>query len=200
MITVLVTANLAASGCGDSVDPACAKAEERCDERDCCDGLLYAERYDCRATRGHVRDCTCLEPEVIEDGGPIGCDQAYKGVGFACDQDCEFQCGFGSDAPEFCKCQNGVFTSCDCPRPDWYLGAPTAPSCDTIVPGPLEALDGTSCTQEWQQCFEGDGLAGRYAFERGGSACNGRGCACLLQPDGDLEWVCGAINGWFTAE
>jgi hypothetical protein len=118
------------------------------------------------------------------------CNSTNARSGSACSIDCRVACGFQNMGLKICTCEGGVYAQCPCPPPENYLGAPTAPACQTSD-GTTEELDDTPCTTEWEQCIGTDAVTGNTP----------RGCACLTNRlTGTLQWYCGSTNRWFAAE
>jgi hypothetical protein len=129
-------------------------------------------------------------------GGSPGSNDpnCYPGLavsGAECSEDCSVPCGLGELGTRTCTCTGGYYSSCHCPRPPGYLGAPTAPPCDT-PDGRALPLRHEPCNVEWAQCIGSDPVEGSIP----------RGCACLKNPlNGDeLTWFCGSTSRWFSPE
>ena len=130
-------------------------------------------------------------------GGSAGSADAncYPGLavsGATCTTDCSgVPCGFADIGMRSCECTGGYYSGCHCPRPPEYLGAHTAPPCDT-PDGRALPLRHEPCSVEWAQCIGIDPVEGSIP----------RGCACLENPlNGDrLTWFCGSTNRWFSPE
>jgi hypothetical protein len=87
-----------------------------------------------------------------------------------------------------CTCADGAYTMCPCMKPPSYLGAPTAPYCDT-PDGTTLTLKNTLCTTEWQECIGKDVVTGTTP----------QGCVCMSTPVTNvLQWYCGSTNKWFV--
>jgi hypothetical protein len=81
----------------------------------------------------------------------------------------------------------GFYSACPCPKPAAYLGAATAPYCNT-PDGMTLGLKKTPCTKEWDECVGKDPNTGTP-----------QGCACLMDPTSNsLMWSCGSTNKWFA--
>jgi hypothetical protein len=129
-------------------------------------------------------------------GGSAGSGDpnCYSGLavsGAECTASCSIPCGFADLGTRTCTCTGGYYSSCHCPRPAEYLGAGTAPPCDT-PDGRALPLKNTPCDVEWEQCIGNDPV----------ESTNPRGCACLANPlnEGRLMWFCGSTNRWFSPE
>ena len=106
------------------------------------------------------------------------CNSTNARSGSACSIDCRVACGFQKMGLKICTCEGGVYAQCPCPPPENYLGAPTAPPCQTSD-GTTEELDDTPCSTEWEQCIGTDAVTGNTP----------RGCACLTNRlTGTLQW------------
>jgi hypothetical protein len=196
---MLAVAGFLQSSCGGESEPEpCAKAGESCAVHDCCEGLSYWDEYsECNAVRGKPDGCVCVER--VEE--PLDCNQKYFAEGQPCLADCQWlNAGLDDMSVTTCPCRDGIFARCETPRSESYLGAATAPSCDTIDAGGEIFLNHQPCPVEWQQCYDDTYPVDAYSAERNNGFCNGHGCACLKRPDGTLNWACGFINGWFGPE
>jgi len=111
--------------------------------------------------------------------------------GAECTQPCTVTCGFGDLGTRTCECVGGQYSSCTCPRPPEYQGAPTAPYC-TVADGSIYELKNTLCAIEWAQCIGTDPVEGEIP----------RGCVCMKNRlNGDaLTWFCGSTSRWFRLE
>ena len=117
------------------------------------------------------------------------CDTANARTGGQCTQDCAIACGFQRMGTKVCTCEEGVYISCPCPRPQEYLGSPYAEVACPSSDGTAAELDDTPCDTEWDQCIGTDLVTGTTP----------RGCACLVSRDtGALQWFCGSTNRWFN--
>ncbi len=101
-------------------------------------------------------------------------------------------CGFFEMGTKTCTCAGGIYDNCSCPKPDSYLGAPTAQYCDSLTTdgmGMIASLNDTPCTTEWDECVGRDAVTGPTP----------KGCACLHNPEfnNDLMWKCQSTNQWF---
>jgi hypothetical protein len=130
-------------------------------------------------------------------GGSAGsvdanCHPGLAVSGATCTMDCSgVPCGFADIGLRSCECTGGYYSGCHCPRPPDYLGAHTAPPCDT-PDGRALPLRHEPCDEEWAQCIGNDPVEGSIP----------RGCVCLENPlNGDsLTWFCGSTNRWFLPE
>ncbi len=133
------------------------------------------------------------DPRCFPVNTDANCNSSDARSGAACTQDCLVACGFQSMGLKTCSCASGSYSQCPCPRPPEYLGAETAPDCDTLgsPDGTAEALDDLPCTTEWAQCIGNDPVTGNTP----------RGCACMKHiVSGMLQWFCGSTNRWFQPE
>jgi hypothetical protein len=118
----------------------------------------------------------------------MNCNTTYAKMGATCTKDCCVQCGFNGLGTKICTCDGGLYTMCPCPKPTTYLGAATAPYCDT-PDGTTPTLKNTECTVEWQECVGKDLVSGTTP----------QGCVCMQNPStGTLQWYCGSTNKWFS--
>ena len=116
------------------------------------------------------------------------CTTAAAKMGAVCTKDCCIQCGFNGMGTKTCTCANGAYSMCPCMKPSTYLGAPTAPTCDT-PDGTTLTLKNTLCTTEWQECVGKDVVSGSTP----------QGCVCMSTPVTNvLQWYCGSTNKWFV--
>jgi hypothetical protein len=121
------------------------------------------------------------------------CNTSNARSGSSCTQDCLVTCGFQNMGLKTCTCAGGSYSQCPCPRPDNYMGAETAPPCNTLgsPDGSADALDDLPCETEWAQCIGNDVVTGNTP----------RGCACLRNiVSNDLQWYCGSTNRWFQPQ
>jgi hypothetical protein len=141
-------------------------------------------------TAGEVVSCEGANPHPTCPplNTDANCNSANASTGETCTIDCRLGCGFNGLGLKHCTCQGGTYESCPCPRPDTYRGAPTATFC-TVGTGMSSELDETPCAAEWDQCVARDPVTGTP-----------RGCACLKNATGALEWTCGSTNNWFALE
>jgi hypothetical protein len=125
------------------------------------------------------------------------CNTSDASTGAFCNQSCCLGCGFLYSGVQMgtktCACPvgGGAFTACPCPKPDTYLGAPTAPSCTTkgSITGQSAELKDKPCDTLWDECV-------------GSEAPNGatyQGCVCLpnSKVDAAFGWDCRSTNKWF---
>jgi hypothetical protein len=120
--------------------------------------------------------------------GIDNCTSALVKTGAACVCDCVIGCGFQARGTKHCVCQGGLYTSCVCVKPPDYMGAPTAPYCDT-PDGTTLALKKMPCAREWDECIGKDPVSGTTP----------QGCACLRdETTAQLMWACGSTNNWFA--
>jgi hypothetical protein len=148
------------------------------------------------------------------EGSPFYADQVNCDDGngdsptdMACTEDCTRACGYlrtDSDprAQKYCVCEGGVFIECRCPKPDWYLGAPSAPYCDDLTPdgsGKKSFLDKMPCQVQWQECIARDPVDG---FTPQGCACMDRGDKKpgTNPPEPLFKWDCRSTEKWFYPE
>ena len=154
-----------------------------------------------------VQSCT-TGGTFLEDGSPLyegelNCKDtnADSPTDQACHEDCTRVCGFNGTpnpkyprATKYCVCQGGVYIECRCPRPDWYVGAQTAPYCDSLTDdgsGLTGLLEDETCEHEWDQCIGRDPVDGYTP----------RGCVCLDKRNTGVPiWVCGSTEKWFYVE
>jgi len=116
------------------------------------------------------------------------CTTAAAKMGALCTKDCCIQCGFNGMGTKTCSCSGGAYTMCPCMKPTTYLGALTAPYCDT-PDGTTLTLKNTLCTTEWQECIGKDAVTGSTP----------QGCVCMSTPVTNvLQWYCGSTNKWFA--
>jgi hypothetical protein len=81
----------------------------------------------------------------------------------------------------------GFYSACPCPKPAAYLGAATAPYCNS-PDGMTTSLKKMPCTKEWDECIGKDPNTGTP-----------QGCACMMDPTSNsLMWSCGSTNKWFS--
>lgn len=131
-----------------------------------------------------------VEPGCAGVNCDPNCNSSFAETGATCTQSCYVSCGFQRLGMKTCTCTSGTYSQCPCPRPEGYLGAPTAPRC-TLGDGNTAALVGLPCMTEWEQCIGSDVVTGNTP----------RGCACLKNPlNGELRWYCGSTNRWFRPE
>ncbi len=138
---------------------------------------------------GATPDITCdaVNPDA-------SCISADARTGSSCTIDCRVGCGFQTMGLKYCTCAGGVYASCPCPKPENYLGAPTAPPCSQFASpdGTADALDDLPCTTEWDQCIGSEVSPG---------STTPRGCACITNRiTNALQWYCGSTNRWFAPE
>ncbi len=130
------------------------------------------------------------DPRCFPINPDESCNSTNARSGSECTIDCLVGCGFQTMGLKTCVCQSGFYSTCPCPKPENYLGAPTAPPCQTPDgTGNTEGLDDEPCTVEWEQCIGTDAVNGNTP----------RGCACLTNRlSGALQWYCGSTNRWFA--
>jgi hypothetical protein len=130
------------------------------------------------------------DPKCAGINPDLNCNSSRARSGESCTTDCLVPCGYQTMGLKTCSCAQGTYSQCPCPKPDEYLGAPTAPDCSTMdsPDGSADALDDLPCTVEWAQCIGNDRVDGNTP----------RGCACMKHiVTGNLQWFCGSTNRWF---
>lgn len=145
------------------------------------------------AASGSMGDCPEPPAFALGSGERVPLPECPNLNGSAerqCAQDCLGTCGFQEMGLRRCRCESGIYALCPCSRPAEYLGAATAPYCDTSDNTSFE-LDGMPCDTEWQQCVSTDPVTGSTP----------RGCACLVDRQTcALRWFCQSTNQWFQPE
>jgi hypothetical protein len=139
---------------------------------------------------GEVLSCSGPNPDRTCAPGntDLNCNTTNASTDAACTIDCRVECGFNGTGLKHCSCVSGRYESCPCDRPASYKGAPSAGFC-TVGSGMTADLDETPCSTEWDQCIARDPVTGTP-----------RGCACMKDDAGALQWFCGSTNNWFALQ
>jgi hypothetical protein len=120
------------------------------------------------------------------------CNTTLAKTGATCTKDCCITCGYQGLGAKNCTCMGGVYTACPCPKPATFMGAATAPYCDSLTSdgmGMTASLKNMACTTLWQECIGRDVVSGTTP----------QGCVCLLNATTNAnQWYCGSTNKWFA--